>query len=84
LYEGVIIAFTGAILGAFLGVSLVLAQDCFGFVGMGMATAVQTSYPVKLVYTDLLITAASITVITLIASLQPARLAMRTPVIQHI
>ena len=84
LYEGIIIAFTGAIFGIFLGVATVLAQENFGFVGMGMETAVTSAYPVKLIFSDLAFTGICTAVITILASLHPARLAVRTSVIQHI
>ena len=84
LYEGMIIAFTGAIFGVFLGVATVLAQENFGFVGMGMETAVTSAYPVKLIFSDLIFTGLCTAVITILASLHPARQAVRTSVIQHI
>lgn len=79
LYEGAIIAFTGAVLGTLLGIGIVLVQEKWGLVGMGMQTAVESAYPVKLMWADLLFTAISTTLITLFASLHPARLAAKTP-----
>ncbi len=84
LYEGAIIAFTGAILGALLGIGIVLVQQEWGLVGMGMQTAVESAYPVKLMWTDLLFTAISTTLITLMASIHPASLAAKTDTAQHI
>lgn len=84
LYEGAIIAFTGALLGGLLGVVIVLVQQEWGLIGMGMQTAVESAYPVKLMGTDLLFTAISTTLITLLASIHPATLAAKTNTAQHI
>ncbi|EMR04334.1 ABC transporter permease [Cesiribacter andamanensis] len=84
LYEGAIIAFTGAILGTLLGVLIVLVQERYGLVGMGMQTSVESAYPVKLMASDLLFTAISTTLITLLASFHPASLAARTDTAQHV
>ena len=84
LYEGAIIAFSGAILGLILGLGLVLIQQEYGLVSMGMQTSVESAYPVKLMWTDLVFTAISTAVITLLASLHPASLAANTPTAQHV
>lgn len=84
LYEGAIIAFSGALLGLLSGIAIVLIQDEWGLVSMGMQTAVESAYPVQLMWTDLLFTAISTTFITLLASFHPASLAARTPTAQHI
>ncbi|AHM61461.1 lipoprotein release ABC transporter permease [Flammeovirgaceae bacterium 311] len=84
LYEGAIIAFTGALLGLILGIVIVLIQEEWGLVGMGMQTSVESAYPVQLMWTDLLFTAISTAFITLLASFHPASLAARTPTAQHI
>jgi lipoprotein-releasing system permease protein len=84
LYEGAIIAFTGAILGTIIGVLIVLIQERYGLVSMGMQTSVESAYPVKLMATDLLFTAISTTLITLLASFHPASLAARTSTAQHV
>lgn len=84
LYEGAIIAFSGAIVGIGLGVILCLLQQEYGLVSMGMQTSVNNAYPVKLVFSDLFFTALSTIFITVLASFRPASLASRTPVAQHI
>ncbi|MCU0446189.1 MAG: ABC transporter permease [Microscillaceae bacterium] len=70
--EGVIIAFTGAAIGLFLGTSLCLLQQQFGFISMGTSTTVVTAYPVKLAAWDFVYTTISIILITLISSYIPA------------
>ncbi|MEO9482729.1 MAG: FtsX-like permease family protein [Ekhidna sp.] len=72
LYEGCIVAFTGAAIGLVLGVSLSLLQEHFGLVGMGMDSAVVNSYPVEIVFSDVLFTVIAIIIITLLASIKPA------------
>lgn len=72
LFEGAIIAFSGAIIGLILGVSIVLAQDYFGFASMGMETSIVDAYPVKMELMDFTTTGISIVIITIVASILPA------------
>lgn len=80
LAEGAIIAFTGAIIGTVLGITICLLQQTYGLVGMGMQTAVESAYPVELQLSDLLFTALSIIVITFLASFRPASIASKTSI----
>lgn len=84
LAEGAIIALSGAIIGLVLGIGIVLLQDHFGFVGMGMQTAVESAYPVKLQWADVLFTAISIVLITFLASFRPATIASNTSTVHNI
>ncbi|WP_462254115.1 ABC transporter permease [Ekhidna sp.] len=72
LYEGCIVAFTGASIGLVLGVGLTLLQEHFGIVGMGVDSSIVNSYPVEIVTSDVLFTVIAIIVITLLASIKPA------------
>ena len=72
LYEGCIVAFTGAGVGLLMGVSLSLLQQHYGLVGMGMESAVMNSYPVKIELLDVFLTVIAIVIITILASIQPA------------
>ncbi len=72
LFEGYIIAFTGAIIGLFLGLSLSFLQQEFGFIGMGMDSAIVSSYPIKVEWIDVLLTVIAIVFITVLASIKPA------------
>ncbi|MFK7954047.1 MAG: ABC transporter permease [Ekhidna sp.] len=72
LFEGYIIAFTGAIIGLFLGLALSFLQQEFGFIGMGMDSAVVSSYPIKVEWLDVLLTVLAIVIITVLASVKPA------------
>ena len=80
LTEGAIISFLGAFLGLFLGLIICLAQQQFGFVSMGMQTAVIDAYPIKMQFPDFLYTGLSIITITLFASYRPAIIAARTDI----
>lgn len=84
LAEGAIIALTGAIIGLVVGIGIVLLQEQFGLVGMGMQTAVESAYPVKLQWTDLLFTSLSIVLITFLASFRPASIASNTSTVHNI
>jgi lipoprotein-releasing system permease protein len=75
--EGSIIALLGAVIGLGLGLIVVLAQQTFGFVSMGMVTSVLDAYPVKIVFTDFIYIAGIIIFITLLASHRPATIAAK-------
>ncbi|MCC5919367.1 MAG: FtsX-like permease family protein [Cyclobacteriaceae bacterium] len=77
LIEGMLIAFSGALVGLILGLSICILQQEYGLVGMGMQTSVMDAYPIKIVWQDFAFTAISIISITLIASLRPAIIASR-------
>lgn len=72
LYEGCIVAFSGAAVGLVLGIGLSLIQQHYGLIGMGMNSAVMNSYPVQIEVMDILFTVIAIITITLLASIQPA------------
>ncbi|OUJ76180.1 FtsX-like permease family protein [Hymenobacter crusticola] len=72
LYEGAIVALVGAVTGLVLGVTICWLQQTFGLVSMGMATSVVDSYPVKMQFLDIILTAIAIIVITITVSIRPA------------
>ncbi|MFT4737861.1 MAG: lipoprotein-releasing system permease protein [Cyclobacteriaceae bacterium] len=75
LVEGAIVALTGAFIGLVLGVGVSLIQEKYQLISMGAQTTVMDAYPVKVVLQDVLISIGCIITITLLASIQPARLA---------
>jgi lipoprotein-releasing system permease protein len=77
LTEGAIVAFTGALVGLLLGVGISLAQQEFQLISMGAQTTVMDAYPVRVEFWDVIWSIACIVIITLIASIQPARLAAK-------
>jgi lipoprotein-releasing system permease protein len=80
IYEGTIIAFTGAAAGLVMALALCWVQQTFGIVSMGMQTAIVDAYPVKMQFTDFLFTAFSIIVITFFAAYRPATIASHTEI----
>lgn len=82
--EGAIIAFTGAVLGMAMGIILLLAQQKFGLISMGIETSVIDAYPVKIKLNDFIFTAVTIIMITLMFSSRPAILASRSNVIDDL
>ena len=72
LLEGCIVAFTGAFIGLVLGLGISFAQQTFGFVSMGIQTAIHDAYPVKVEFMDVIYTVLCIVLITLLTSVQPA------------
>jgi len=72
LFEGCIVAFSGAGLGLALGLALSFIQQEFGIITMGMQSAVINSYPVKIEFGDIAISVFAIILITILASIQPA------------
>lgn len=82
--QGILIAFIGAIFGMILGLLLCYLQDKYGLVGLGMANAVVSAYPVKVLWTDVALVAISITFITIATSYRPAILASRVNPIEFL
>ncbi|MEP1096680.1 MAG: FtsX-like permease family protein [Cyclobacteriaceae bacterium] len=78
LYEGGIIALSGATLGLVLGLIISLLQQEFGFISMGMDSAVVPSYPVSVEWPDVIITVLITITITFLVSIQPARKASKS------
>ena len=73
LSVGGIVALSGAVLGLILGVGLCWAQQKYGLVSMGMVSSLVDAYPIKLVWSDVLLTALIIILITIAVSYIPAR-----------
>jgi lipoprotein-releasing system permease protein len=84
LVEGMIIAFSGALLGLLSGYLLCYLQQTYGFVPLGMETSLVKSYPVKLEWLDFLITSIIVFVLTMIASYLPAQKASRIEIQEYI
>ena len=80
LYEGAIIALTGATIGLVIALALCWVQQEFGIVSMGMQTAIVDAYPVKMQFSDFFFTAVSIIVITFFAAYRPASIASHTEI----
>lgn len=77
LLEGCIVAFTGAATGLLLGLLISYLQQEFGFISMGVQSAIIDAYPIKIEWMDALLTVLCIVVITIITAIQPAVKASR-------
>ena len=77
VYEGARIAFTGAIIGLTIGTIIVILQQEYGLISMGMDSAIVVNYPVRMEALDFIITGACIITITFLASFRPANMAAR-------
>lgn len=77
LLEGALIAAAGTIAGLILGGVVVGLQARFGFIGMGMETAVTEGYPVKVVATDFVAVVGVVALLTVLISWKPAVQASR-------
>jgi lipoprotein-releasing system permease protein len=82
--EGAIISFTGAVLGLILGGLICFLQDQFGLVGMGMENAIVTAYPVKMQWSDFMVTSGLVIAVTFLTSFYPASLAAKSYSIQNL
>ena len=77
LAEGSIISLSGALFGLFLGYLLCILQQQVGLVGMGLESAVVNYYPVAMEWQDFASTSAVVALITILAALRPATMAVR-------
>ena len=84
LAEGVLIAFTGALLGLALGIIFYWLQQNYGIISMGMETSITQGYPIKVKGVDFVLTLFVITIITIIISVHPARMASRIAATPHL
>ncbi len=73
LTEGAIIALTGAVAGLVLGILICLAQERYGFIGMGTVSSVIDAYPVRLDVGDIVLTGILVLVVTILTSWFPAQ-----------
>jgi lipoprotein-releasing system permease protein len=78
LFEGAIVAFTGAFVGIALGALLCWLQGRFGLISMQLNSAVSNSYPVKMQWPDFAITGLIVVLITTAVSYIPASRAAQT------
>ena len=77
LFLGLIISFSGAIVGMLFGFALAWAQQQFGIVPLGIPNALIDAYPIQMHAMDFVWTAVAVIIITFIASIFPARKAVQ-------
>ncbi|MCS6918097.1 MAG: FtsX-like permease family protein [Chitinophagales bacterium] len=79
IYEGLLIALTGLLLGTALSLLLILLQQRFALLKMA-GTFVIDAYPVEVHGSDLLLVLATVMAIALLAAWYPARQAASSPI----
>ena len=78
LYEGLLISFIGASIGLVLGSLICLVQQKFGIVKLpGDGSFVINSYPVKLMFSDIILVFTTVSIIGFFASWYPIRFITR-------
>ncbi|HMG93010.1 MAG TPA: FtsX-like permease family protein [Chryseolinea sp.] len=82
--EGLLIAGIGTISGLLFGALIVVLQQNFNMVSMGMDSAVVDGYPVKMVLTDFVYVFVVMTVVTILISSRPATVASRFASVQNL
>ncbi|MDH4089459.1 MAG: ABC transporter permease [Cyclobacteriaceae bacterium] len=82
--EGLLIAMIGAISGLLFGAIIVVLQQNFSLVSMGMNSAVVDGYPVKMVFSDFAYVFFVMIIVTILISSRPAELASRFGSVQNL
>jgi lipoprotein-releasing system permease protein len=82
--EGAMIAFIGATAGLLLGGTFCFLQLKYGIISMGMETSITQGYPIKVKALDFVSTFLVVSVVTLIISFHPAKLASRFAAVKHL
>jgi lipoprotein-releasing system permease protein len=73
--EGALIAFSGAAVGLILGGTFCFLQLKYGIISMGMETSITQGYPIKVKALDFISTMSVVSVVTLLISAYPAKIA---------
>jgi len=84
LYEGILIAFFGALIGVITGGALCWIQQTFGMVSMGMENAVTPGYPIKMIWSDFALTMGVVSLLTILISARPATIAARFSTVENL
>ena len=84
IMEGLLIASLGTALGLFMGALIVVLQQNFNLVSMGMDSSVVDGYPVKMVYSDFVYVFFVMGIVTILISSRPAALASRLASVQNL
>ena len=82
--EGLLIAAIGTFLGLLSGAIIVLLQQNFSLVSMGMNSSVVDGYPVKMELSDFVYVFFIMTIVTILISSRPAALASRFTSVQNL
>ena len=82
--EGALIAFIGAFVGLLLGGGFCFLQLQYGIISMGMESSITQGYPIQVKAMDFLSVFIVVTIVTLIISFHPAKLASRFAAVRHL
>jgi lipoprotein-releasing system permease protein len=82
--EGLLIAAIGTTIGLATGAGIVLLQQNYSLVSLGMSSAVVDGYPVKLALLDFVYIFFIMTIVTIVISSRPASLASRFASVQNL
>jgi lipoprotein-releasing system permease protein len=82
--EGLLIAAIGTCFGLLLGAGIVLLQQHFSLISMGMNSSVVDGYPVKLAVVDFIYVFIAMSAVTIAISSRPATLASRFVSVQNL
>lgn len=84
LKQGAMIAFSGALLGLLLGFLVVVAQEKFELISLGISSGVVEAYPVRINWMDFLWISISVIAITLFASWRPSWIASKVDTVKEL
>lgn len=84
LKQGMLIAFSGAIIGLVLAYLVVWLQQTFGLVSLGISSAVVDAYPVKVIWSDFFWVTLTVIGITMLASWRPAWIASQVDTVKEV
>lgn len=80
LQQGLLIALSGTIMGLGLGVLTCYLQEQYGFAKMGITASLIDAYPVRMEWTDFVLSFFTIAFCTLLMSYFPAQKALKTDI----
>lgn len=84
LKQGMLIAFSGAVIGLVLAYLVVWLQQTFGLVSLGISSAVVDAYPVKVIWSDFFWITLTVISITMLASWRPAWIASQVDTVKEV
>lgn len=84
LINGFLISLTGTVLGLGAAFILIFLQQKYGLVPMGMETAIVASFPVKMQFSDFVLSAIAINLVSIVISMYPAKKAANVKIAEFI
>jgi lipoprotein-releasing system permease protein len=82
--EGAMIAFIGAFIGLLFGGVFCFLQLKYGIISMGMESSITQGYPIQVRAIDFVSAFIVVSIITVIISFHPAKLASRFAAVRHL